>query len=688
MSRSLLPSVLFALWITTAPCIADKVTTDPNIAAAVATVGQDSDSRLAQKVAYQGGYKRLHAIAEELTKQTGVTVRAGLSRADWRVRDIPLIVCVKDMPLGTLLRSVASCAHATFAIDKGSTTVDGKPVYRLCRTKEQQNEITKNLGARAEANRKLALWAWDTLVAYSKMPDASSEIKAAKGEIARVSMTRTQSVFESTPVVDGTSTRKLAQALASLGPDARARFAAGDEINLWVRDNSVVGALYEYVVARQPAVVLADGKPAELLQPTDLERTEAYFAVKMLRQESRLDEGAFQCQMYGIPTGDDTSGRNTTYWSAAPVQSARALAAIDKLKLPKPPDTKAAFESDDSLPGPSFKRLTQDTDYSVEPLQAKISLDLPKTPAPWNTRAELLTALCKASGLNIVCEDFVSQKMPMYWYFPAVPVRSDTPGSVLRTIAVRNDTVWFFDRDSKLIVGWADNWRKHHNALVEESLLASIRAKRASFAGAELEDLVGLWELSGDQFSEWIGQTPDFAGIYCPGGAPTAMWRLYNRLRPEDKALARSSDGLPLANLDISWVMNMYNRTKKESEDQQLAGWCSEQEPHTKLRRQYFSDANLAGKLVLFVEAMPMDYWVSWTISQYGAEPRMFAAGPNGPSKHSYEIRLADTSVEDDKLNLRTDWGLPFPMFTPEREAELIKKAESNLVENTEPLKH
>ena len=39
-------------------------------------------------------------------------------------------------------------------------------------------------------------------------------------------------------------------------------------------------------------------------------------------------------------------------------------------------------------------------------------------------------------------------------------------------------------------------------------------------------------------------------------------------------------------------------------------------------------------------------------------------------------------TVEDDMRNLYTDWGVPFPLFTPEREAELRKKAESNAAEN------
>lgn len=636
-----------------------------------------ADPRLAQNVTYQGGYKRLHAVAEELTKQTGVLIRSGSSSRDWRVRDIPLIVCVKDMPLGKLLKTIADTAHATFAIDKSSSAIDGKPIYRLCRTQQQQDEITKALDARTEANRKLALWAWDTLVAYAKMPDASSDIKAAKTSIEQGKASGMGIVLAGAPVVDGTSTRKLAKALAALGSDGRTRFAAGDEINMWVRNNPAVSALYDYAIGRPMVRDATIEQPSEPLQPTDAERAEAYFAVKLVRQEGQSDEGAFECQIYGIPIGDDSTGRSSTYWVAAPVRCARALAAVEKLHLTQPPDTKAAFEPDKQLPSPNFKLLAKDTDYNVEPLVAKITLELPKTSAMSNTRGELLAALCKASGLNIVCEDFVSQKLPDYWLFPGDAARAGNAGYVLKTMALRGDVVWFFDSDSKLVIGWADNWRKHHNALVAESLLAGIRARRESRAGAELDDVVGLWELTTDQIQEWISETPEWTGIYFGNGATAAMWRLYNRLSPEEKSLANSADGLPIASLGVESVMKLYNQTKRETEEASLAGWCSEEEPHTKLRRQYFSDANLAGKLVLNVEATPMDYWLSWTISDYGyAEPSAVRPGPNLPSKHSYEIRLTNPTLDDDMLNLRTEWGVPFPLFTPEREAELVKKSE------------
>jgi hypothetical protein len=640
-----------------------------------------ADPRLAQRVTYQGGYKRLHAVAEELTRQTGVTIRAGLSREDWRVRDVPLIVCIKDMPLGKLLNTLADTAHATFAVDKSPSAVDGMPVYRLYRTKQQQDEITKALDARVEANRKLALWAWDTLVAYAKMPDASSDIKAVKTDVEQATLSGLGTLLAGAPVVDGTSARQLAKALAALGPNARAKFAAGDEINLWVRNNAAVSALYDYAIGRPMTRESAIERSSEALQPTDAERAEAYFAVKLVRQEKQSDEGAFQCQIFGIPV-EDTSSRFSTYWVAAPVRCAKALAAVEKLHLPQPPDTKAAFEPDKGLPGPGFKRLAEDADYNVEPFQTKITLDLPKASRPSNTRGELLIALCKASGLSVVCEDFASQKLPDHWLFPGDATRADNAGYVLKSIAIRKDVVWFFDSDSKLVVGWADDWRKHHQALVAESLLAGIRAKRESRAGAELDDVVALWELTTDQIAEWIDETPDWAGVYFANGATAAMWRIYNRLTTEQKALANSPDGLPIGSLDVASVMKLYNQTKKETEETSLAGWASEEEPHTKLRRQYFADANLADKLVLNVEPMLMDFWLSSTVSDYGAaEPSAIRRLPDLPPKHTYEIRLTNPTLDDDMLNLRTQWSLPFPLFTPEHEAELIKKAESNAAE-------
>jgi ABC-type molybdate transport system permease subunit len=70
------------------------------------TPDDEVDPRLSQKITYDSGYKRLHAVIEDIARTSKVSIACGQSTKDWRVRDIPVVVCVKDMPLGKLLQGL------------------------------------------------------------------------------------------------------------------------------------------------------------------------------------------------------------------------------------------------------------------------------------------------------------------------------------------------------------------------------------------------------------------------------------------------------------------------------------------------------------------------------------------------------------------------------------------------------
>ena len=92
----------------------------------------EEDSRLSQPVTITFTNGRLYAVIDEIAKTTGVDIRCGKDNKDWPVRDIPVIVCVKDMPLGKLLRLIADSTHLVFTV-KHLDSSDGKkkdPMYR------------------------------------------------------------------------------------------------------------------------------------------------------------------------------------------------------------------------------------------------------------------------------------------------------------------------------------------------------------------------------------------------------------------------------------------------------------------------------------------------------------------------------------------------------------------------------
>ena len=106
MGRPQLTAAIITLLILGAmPCLADKVTVDPNAAGAAKPVAvqTSSDARLAQPVSCESGYKRLHYVIEDLAAKTGVSIRCGSNNQDWQVRDLPVVVSAREIPLGKLL---------------------------------------------------------------------------------------------------------------------------------------------------------------------------------------------------------------------------------------------------------------------------------------------------------------------------------------------------------------------------------------------------------------------------------------------------------------------------------------------------------------------------------------------------------------------------------------------------------
>lgn len=666
MRRVLLAAVVLWTLAAALPAQAEKVTSDPNASRApVSQAEEKPDSRLAQKVTYQGGYKRLHAVAEELTKQTGVTIRAGSNSQDWRVRDIPLIVCVKDMPLGRLLRTVADTAHVTFAMEKIANAKDDKPVYKFYRPRKQQEAIDAVLNARVEANRKLAEWSWDTLVKYAAMPDASADLPApGPNEPVEVNgMMRRPDVL-----IDGERVRLVAKFLASLGPDAEAKALAGEQVTVLIGKSTSARQLFDYA-AKWPGP-FRRGKPKE---PTPADLSEALIAIKIRRQD-QPDRGAgFSFYVYGFPM-ETQFGTTHDSWQAEPVLCAKALASIKKLKLPAAPDPATALQD---APPPGFKALKEDLDYKLPILQPKVKLPAPQPHD--KQRVKALEAVSAAAGLSIVCEDFQSHKLGHYSAVRAggteVPV-----AAILKEMGRGPYGFdWFLDEKAGTLIGRAWEWRKQHESMVSESLRESIVGKCRK-EGAELDDLAPLWDLTREQIREWFEDTPDLPGISTDsgsGGYGVATWRLYNMLGPEDKSLARSDAGLPIAEFDPGSLLELFRKCRDEMDNGSVL-MATDDNPIDTIWRKYVS-ADYISKLVMKVTSTELTHWTIRPLEPGGMVGfEDYRPGPEEPKRHNWSVRLLDPTTPNADLYLGGRWDVAFPAFTPEHEAELVKKAESN----------
>jgi hypothetical protein len=128
MRTTLLALLLIALVL---PALAvGKVTTDPNAPGAAVAKDDDetlTDLRLTQTVTYNESRKAVSAILEELTKSTGVTLKAGLNSKDWQVRDRKMSIFARDVPLSELMGSIARVMK--FRWERSG--LEGEWTYRL-----------------------------------------------------------------------------------------------------------------------------------------------------------------------------------------------------------------------------------------------------------------------------------------------------------------------------------------------------------------------------------------------------------------------------------------------------------------------------------------------------------------------------------------------------------------------------
>lgn len=638
--RSLRALPLAFLALVTVCANADKLTTDPNAAPKAEAAPVTADPRLDQPVTYQKGYARLHTILDDLTAQTGVTIRAGYNTKDWQVRDIPMFVSVRDVPLGKLLTALGDAAHVQLTTLRVEGEKDKNRTYRLYRTKAYQESISRPVEDKLAKGLELAKWSWDALVAYSRLNNppalpASDELGTSSQEVSLVG-----------------------RILASLPQDRRERIFAGEPCSLTTKDaaqSEMIRQLQRFAWDK-----LKQGKPQDYAS-SQLDPGKVVLIINVHRIPSNGYTG-FYVMMGGLPdytvvTGN-TSSTQVGQWFADCLKAAEALQNIDALELTKRPEEGKSSVVEDELPT-GFKPLKSDDDWKNSLLQAKVTIKQPTDPIDWKC-SDLLTQVAQSAGLNIICQDVRSHKTvdrcSTNFSLPAEPTAADALRAMQRF-------GWFIDEPRKILVGWETNWRMMDKSLVPEETLSRLRTKLDS-TGVELDDYLPLVRLNMSQFACWIEESREFGCLgssTCSDPVTKPLWLLYDALSAEDKALARSDAGLPMAMLDPTWapgfLQNEIHQLTKGSvvlsADGEPVDW--------KLMRSVAADPDALAKSVLHVT--PVTCSPNYTIRKVNGVAEIVAPpAQRSAEKHFYRIELTGKKDEQD-FRLRADLRVAFPVF-------------------------
>jgi len=512
-----------ALGLSTAS-LADKTTIDPNTVRSSA-LPKAADKRLDQKITYQSLDKRLHSVLDDLSTMTGVAIRCGDGRSNWQVRDLPVVVCARDLPLGKLLRAVADGTHLLMT----SSEKDGVRTYRIWRDRARKKQIEDYFAKHKAAAQARPGWEWDT---WTQLGRTQNLVDAAKGLDTRGRD------------FDPKACASFAGIMAQLGPDAREK--ASKDGKLCLRPKGQPAAMATAILrfyraswdwwqkdARKLRRLIAEQHPEEYTklypngEPEDKPFPESSAQNMSLVIDVSADEWGGVSSHFEGPC---ESGSPPTDYPPDLVKKCLK----DWPEEPQYPDPiETSHEGNLAAP-----------DWASPLMQAQPKIEKPKDKKTL-TFADGLSLISKAAGISIVCEDFVSHKNRL----------GDQLGDLYPRInvgcAIQNLTngqyAWRLDEPDRLVVGSSREWYRRHDRLVPESLIAHLISK-LNGDGVELDDVVPIVHLTDGQREDWILESRELQGIkWYLSKQDAPFWRLYDSLSLEDKALAKSEIGLKLA---------------------------------------------------------------------------------------------------------------------------------------------
>lgn len=621
-----------------------KITIDPNAPGVQKeTSAQTSDPRLLQKVTYDSGYKRLNVVASDLTKLTGVSIVSGNGRNDWRVRDIPVVVCVKDMPLGKLLRAIADATHTRVALDRIGN--DPEKCYRIYRRYKEEKEIDTLLQKEHDAYYEKAKWQWDALAAYGK----------SDKDIPGVSK----------------QTKLIAKLIASLGNDAKNKLLNYDTLKINGNNPSthnITDNLYMLQFNEECNAVDENGKRIwdESYDPTRDDMDNVTFSTKL------QDDGSYVNLNFEF--APVTIAKDRMFMRSISVDDTKNL--IDSgLNLPPCPADFDTPEPKDDMKNSDMTYLDRYNDGWSRPILNQ-KIDLAK-PVGRNDRtlADLARAIQNATGMNVVMEDFFSQNISSDKKIDDVLYKNTTISEALRYTDFCND--WFIDEKNKLLVGWVYDWRLHHRDLVSEDYISSLKTK-LNGEGLQLEDIIHMGCLSSGAYNDWFQESKDFPSLSYSGNTNTPLWQLYDSLDSQYKQQAKSKDGLPLAKLDISFVSSVLSEQKKryiapteftKTSDEERQKIDAENDKKLKA----FSDPSIISTMVMRVEQKQSVNQRTVLKNKDGNVEITSKQIPSDLKLYQYSISV-DYNIDGENYKINEDGPeYAFPLYSPEREDEILK---------------
>lgn len=510
-------------------CIAIVLIASAAFAAPDTTTKPASDPRLDQPVTIDCANMRLHSVLDKISEQTGVTIRCGKNANDWQVRDIPIVVCVKDLPLGKLLSYLTECTHTALLKEKVGDAVS----YKVSQNAKLQKEIDAYYVAKKNAYAEKQKQDWDAVCAMKNL----KELKADPNN------------RNSNPLISSGLAQSLAAILSGLD-------AATDD---WILDGG--------------SVTLQESSVPEPLKATfrdTMSSFRRYYETAYPRvtleemSDHLLESGNIRIETDG---GDSDAGAST--YVRLELGHYEIIGLSELADIARHTNGESKIDIENSLPRVDGQMPDKWDCPTPDWFANRVVLDPLKNPKS-ATAADVMVSLAHARGLNLITEDFVSHDTES---FLSKEIMAAAGMETKLGCALPRNYAWRFNDPDKALIGYSGRWISDHRCLLPEAMYNSLLDKVTN-SEVTLDDMLPLADINEEQASTWLFNRSEFS----PLRQITEMllfskplWALYYHLSPSYRARAASADGLPLAALDMKAVSDAITTYTRQHKDQTKA---------------------------------------------------------------------------------------------------------------------
>lgn len=487
------------------------------------------DPRLAQKITYRVRLRPVAEITSELSKLTRVTLTAGKSNSDWRVREDCATVIAQDIPLASLMDSIARALKFRWV----RTGVAPNYSYRLTEDPAALAAVERQS---AEAKKKATEHRRRVLVqaqSAKAMSDRQlSDLKANEPWLYLASKTGTLQ-----PLLD--FFRQV--------PAAEEAFVAGKETTL----SSAWFSASQREAAMRLARASVDAE-IRLFDPQGEYPAEVAEIRSLLEQNRNRLVTTVEANGLNFQFGSSLGGTSLTLVGASEVStmigkvSARAIeenrSVLDVRKdMREAMDTvlaKTRAESRASEVGVSRSDSKEpESEHVPDPaLEQPLNAAVAHSTLSWT-----IASLSDVSGFAIVTDDLRGRT--------GVRLEKGTRlQDALERLAAARQTHW--NRSGQTIEMWSRNWYDKRAGRISKAWLASLRKRLEENGTYDIDDLAEIAQLTEEQ------RSANWRKIFAhaeQGNYHNAMecLRLYASLDAEQREALFSAGGVSFADMTL-----------------------------------------------------------------------------------------------------------------------------------------